>query len=437
MREPETRTKSWDEKSKDQQDSLQLTLLQDLLKDIGKTKFYSAHFRKNNVDYHDIRSLDDLRKFPLLDRNDLLENDISSFIACPKSEIESVSATGGTSGKSKLILVDKGTRAAYQEMIKRLLEMWGIQPGSTVALLAPMGLGNYGWVWMHGLSASDATCVPFGLSSDYEYVIEVMQSLKVDQIVSSPAVVMSLTKQVKEQGVSPQSYGIQNIVLAGSPLTPKVRDSLRTTWKSNIRNFFGTTESGTMAGECQVGDGFHMFTDLFIAEVLDSETNQPVEDGNVGELVITTLVSRATPLVRYRTHDMVKVSYESCDCGRLAPRMWHMGRTEDTVYLQGAHKLHGYIIESALASIEGLSTDFQLVLTKENQTDILFFRIESLADASSIDMNTVVNQIENVSNAFKQGVKEGRFVVRVEILSAGTLEKTPRGKIKDHIIDLR
>jgi len=422
---------------RDEQDLLQFNLFKALLSDVKNTKYYKNIILRNNIDIKNINNLHDMEKFPFLDRNDLLDNNIFDFVACQKKDVESVSATGGTSGKSKLILVDKNCNKVYQTMIKRLCDEYGISSGSTVALLAPMGLGLYGWAWIHGLSNANISCIPFGLGSDYGYVGEIMQRLDADQVVSSPAVVVSLTNSLLENNISPKKFKIQNIVLAGSPLTPKIKNYLHKTWGAKIWNFFGATEGGPMAGECEFGDGFHMFIDLFIAEVVDVNTGERVKEGDVGELIITTLANKATPLVRYRTHDLVKVSYKKCKCGRLTPRMWHMGRNEDTIYLEGAHKLHGYIVESALSKIRGLSTDFQLRLTKDKQTDLLNFTIESLVDVKKINTEDVIKNIECVSNAFKQGIKEGRFKVSVIIVPAGTLEKTPRGKIKNHIIDMR
>lgn len=401
------------------------------------SRFYKKRFKDINVDIKSIRSFSDLQKFPPMDKYDILDNHPFDILACDKKDVNYVHSSGGTSGKSKLILYNREYWKLMRDVQEGRAKMMGIKEHSVLAMMQPLGIAPSGHMYMEGLEKS-FFIIPFGVTTDHKFVLDLIQTLKASSIWTSPQIAISLTKSMLERD-DRDTFKISSFLTAGAPLTSTTRRFIKQNWGANVFDSFGATEVGSLGGECQEHNGIHIFPDLAYIEILNQETGKLVPEGEIGELVVTTLQNRATPLFRYRLDDLATLSTEPCPCGRTAPKIWFKGRTNNTVFLD-SHKIYDYQIEEVLQNIKELSTNYNLRIKKDKKKDILEYTVEVI-DGNNINnrrlKSRLKNALENISITHKQGVNEGRFVVTVNLVEYTSLPKNNRGKLENQVIDLR
>lgn len=417
---------------------MQWKLLENLLHQAeSNSQFYKKVFSRENIDVKSITSFLDFRKLPLMDKYDILNNHPFEILSCKKENVNYVHSSGGTSGKSKLILYDREYWHSMIGVQESRAEMMGIKKHSVIAMMQPLGIAPSGHMYMKGLEES-FFIIPFGSTIEHKFVLELIETLEAQSIWTSPQLAISLTKSMLE--IKPKGkFNVSSFLTGGAPLTVTTRQFIKQHWNADAYDAFGATEVGSLGGECKEHNGIHIFPDMVYIEVLDQETGLPVLDGQMGELVVTPLQNKATPLFRYRLDDLVIMSTEPCKCGRISPRIWFKGRTGNTVFL-GSHKVYDFQIEEVLQNIKGASTNYNLRVTKENNKDSLNYIVEVIDDKDIDNENLKLElkkNLENLSITHKQGITEGRFVVNINLVKHASLPKNDRGKLKDQVLDLR
>lgn len=426
--------------SLEQLEKLQFRRLRETIAEIyKKSNFYKKRLDRIDIKPEDIKDYKTFCDIPLMDKKDLLAEDPLNIMACDLDEIVTVYSSGGTTGKSKLFPTGFSYLERCEDVCARLEYMFGIREDSIVLLLVPMGIAQAGNHLMGGLRKLKAFTIPTGLGTDWQFVIELSKTFKITHFITTPATAVDFTKEVLENLNPKKDFHLRGIATFSAPLTKVVREHLEEIWGCEVFDGMGVTEIGALGGECKGHNGMHAYIDHFFMEVLNPDSLKPVKEGEIGELVATSLNYMGMPILRYRLNDLVKITYKPCKCGRLFPRIWMLGRTEHTIFLEG-HKVYPFQVDSALISTGNVATNYQIIITKKNKTNTLHYKIEALSDKLAKDSqikNKVQKSLENLSITFRQGVNEGRFKVEVEILLPGTLERTPRGKIKNQIIDKR
>lgn len=428
-----------------EQEEIQTKRLKELVDGAYRySKFHKAKFDSIGFKPEHIKSLDDLQKLPLMDKFDLLENSPFDFICLPQDEIDKVFISGGTSGKPKVIFSNSQTvKNEVGKYTAIIMTMARADKQTILGALAPFGPASVGTSIVSASENIGLFLVPLGLSLDPKFALELVRKLNVNSLVGPATVFNALIKSAKEQNIELKDFKIKEIMTGvGVPLSKSMRSQFEDNFGCEVFNIGGATECDPMGGECSEHSGLHFFPTWYILEVLDTETKQPVEEGEVGELVLTKIGDKSMGIIRYQLGDLGKITTEKCKCGRTLPRFWFLGRTSERVVVAGDIKHEPYQTLEALNNLldDGVSANYQLKVNKESKTDILNFKIEVLNDdllESQKLLEKIRQKLENISASHKKAVADGFLVINIELVPYNNLPKTPRGKPKHQVVDLR
>jgi len=197
--------------------------------------------------------------------------------------------------------------------------------------------------------------------------LKLMTDFKPRVLACTPSYALYMAEEAREMGLDPRESSWEVGSFGAEPWSELMRKEIEATWKIRAMDVYGLSEiiGPGVAHECEYKNGLHIFSDVFFPEVIDPKTDKPVKAGQTGELVITTLTKRAIPLLRYRTRDIVGITYAKCKCGRTSPRISKItGRTDDMIIVRGINVFPSQI-EHVLLGIEGTHPHYQLVVDRK------------------------------------------------------------------------
>ncbi len=398
--------------------------------------FYHENFRNNRLIFE---SYEDFQQLPFTTANDLKERN-HAFLTSKKNLWRIFSSTGST-GKSKWCFAGYDLLMNYKDTVRHILRQAHIEVTSdeSGAIFLPM-TAVAGPLTAEGLQSLEIPVIPFGIYADPVISHPIMKWLRPSFFFVFPSSFLTFTDRLRI--IDPEfvnSLRPKAIFCAGELLTKNMREYFESVWNTKCFSLIGSTEVMNHFGvECQQQDGMHLFNEQYFFEILNNETNQVSLEGT-GELVITGLINKAMPLIRYRTRDQVRLSYETCSCGWNSPRIWLTERLDDRVVLAGPIKF--YVTECISEVVNGFSavtSVFQLTLSRNNNQDVLDLCIEA--------NNTVVGNSKletDISNTLVASFPDIREAIHnkviamplVRIVPIGTIERL-RGKVR-RVIDLR
>lgn len=403
---------------------------------LAGSKHYARVFGNAGLTARDINSWQDLHQIPVLHTKTVLESN-SELVAVPKARLRRVMVSGGTTGNPKVCFLSDN----QPEIIQSWAAVWqaaNLSKDDVVAVLCPLPLAS-GIIITEMLEAIGCATLPFGLTTSPEFSARLMRALGATVITTQPSTLSLFTEQIRHFDYNPPSFGIRKIFLGSEVLTTRTRRHVEQEWGCEVFDTSGSSEVGMIGSECTEHDGHHLAVESAYFEVLDSTTGARVREG-MGQLFVTTLLNLGLPLIRYDMKDLVRITHEPCKCGRTTPRIWFMGRADDRVILRTGVKLYSYQLDSAFAQFEQLSGAYNVIITADEHRDSVKVVME--VDATTMKDERLVTRVvaaiiassvdfDEIYAAGLVNAPEVEFVVR------GTLERTPRGKIKDRFRDLR
>lgn len=333
---PEIEKKSPEEIKSFQEDLLRKQLI--YLKE--NSPYYSQLFQTNNIDIEQIISIEDLVKIPVTTKDDLQEfND--DFLCVKRNQIVDYVTTSGTSGDPVWIaLSDKDLdRLAYNEELSyqcaNLSDESIIQLTTTIDRRFMAGLAYF-----LGARKAGIGIVRVG-SGVPELQWDTIRKIKPDALICVPSFLLKMMDYAEENGIDYKNSSIKKVICIGEPLRNQdftentLAKRITERWNVKLFSTYASTEMATAFTECEFGKGGHLHPELIIAEFLDENEN-PVKEGEAGELVITTLGVEAMPLLRYKTGDILNSHFEACDCGRTTMRLGPLvGRKQQMIKYKG------------------------------------------------------------------------------------------------------
>lgn len=376
-----------------------------------KTSLYRRKFDEDAIKPTDIRTVDDIRKLPLTDDiKDIRGKHLSERITVSEDKIERFNSTSGiTTGIPELIPFDKEDTDTLLDGEAQARWMIGVRPRDVAQVLT-----NYDWCLM-GYERLGAT---FLLLNSGRYMlnsqISLTKSSGVTVLEYMPSLLPKYFEQAREMGIDIRETKLRMVVGIGEPWAESYKRQWEVQYGIPMMTLWSLMEFGTVAAECESREGMHIFSHLHILEVIDPETGNPLPDGEEGELVVTPLLYHTMPLIRYRTGDIGKIlPYKPCSCGRMLPRMEMVkGRLSQVVNVTGKRILP-LDVEEVIANIEGLTSEYEIIVDKPGVLDRLRVKIEYKPDVN--DLGALKSHIEE---AFYQNLGvEGE----VELLPAGNI----------------
>jgi phenylacetate-CoA ligase len=345
----------------------------------GKVPFYKKLFDDAGVKPADLKSLDDLAKFPFTVKQNLRDNYPFGPFAVPLEEVSQIHATSGTTGKMTVTGYTKNDMKVWAEVMARVYAAGGTKKGDIIHNAYGYGLFTGGLGFHLGAHEVGATVVPVsgGLT---QRQVTIMQDFGCTVLTSTPSYALVLAEAIEEAGLDPKKDLKLRIGFFGAePWTDKMREEIEKRLSLEAFDIFGLAEivGPGVSVECPAHNGLHIAEDHFYAEIIDPSSGEPLPYGTPGELVFTTLSREAFPLVRYRTRDRTVLYGEKCECGRTVVRMAKiMGRTDDMLIIRGVNVFPSQI-EDVLLSFAELSPHYIIYVDRPKDMDVLSVEVEA------------------------------------------------------------
>lgn len=345
--------------------------------------WYRASFAKAGVGAHSLQSLDDLRRFPFLDKKTLRERQqavplLGDIAAVPESDVVYVSASSGSTGVPTL---SPFTAQDFDDWIDyEARQFWssGLRPSDRYCHSLNFSL-FVGGPCVLGAQRLGALSIHAGTVPS-ERLLTILQQFQATAIWTTPSYAWYLGETAQKEGIDPaRDLAVKRIFVAGEPggSIAETRERIEALWGASVYDYYGLSDIfGSCAGMCEEKNGLHWAEDHILAEVLDPTTLEPVREGERGELVLTTLKKQARPLIRFRTGDIVSFTSEPCRCGRTSQRLLGVhGRLDDMLIIRGVN-LFPSDVEALVRQDDDFTGEYRLVVTRENHLDSLTVEVE-------------------------------------------------------------
>jgi len=337
---------------------------------------YRRTFDEAGVHPDDIRALDDIRLLPFTTKADLRETYPFGMFAVPMSDVRRIHASSGTTGRPTVVGYTAGDLDRWADLVARSLSAAGIRAGDRVHNAYGYGLFTGGLGAHAGIERLGATVIPMSGGQTARQA-QLIQDFAPDAILCTPSYLLTIADALEAAGVDPRSTSLKVAVLGAEPWTNEMRREIERRLDLVAVDIYGLSEvmgPGVASESALTKDGPHVWEDHFLPETIDGETGEPVADGELGELVFTSLTKEAFPVIRYRTRDLTRLHP-----GTAFPSMRRIekitGRNDDMIILRGVN-LFPTQIEEIVMGIETLTPHFVLELRREGRMDAMTVRIE-------------------------------------------------------------
>ena len=416
-------------------EALQMDCLKRQVKRVYESvPFYRQAFRSRGVRPEDVRSLNDLRLLPFTRKLDFRDNYPLGLLAVPRRNLARLHASSGTTGKPIVVAYTSGDLATWQEVCARQLAAGGVTEEDTVQVSMGYGLFTGAFGWHSGAERLGAAVIPVS-SGNTRRQIMLIQDLETTVFCATPSYAIYVAEQAEEMGVDVSAYSLRVGIHGAEPWSEAMRCEIRRRLGMDPIDTYGLSEivGPGVSGECQEHCGLHVSEDHFLVEIVDPETNEPVPDGEAGEVVITTLTKEALPVIRYRTGDISSLNVAPCRCGRTLARMARVsGRTDDMLIVRGVNVFPSQV-EHVLLQLEGIQPHYLILVDRERGAlDELEVWVEVLPEVFSDE----IGRLRSLQQRAEHEMRETLGIeARVKLVEPGRIERS-MGKAK-RVIDRR
>jgi phenylacetate-CoA ligase len=416
--------------SADELAALQLERLRATLRHAyANVPHYRAAFDAAGLRPEDCTSLSDLTRFPFTTKADLRENYPFGMFAVPQADVRRIHASSGTTGRPTVVGYTSADLDMWAGLVARCIRGAGGRPGHKVHVAYGYGLFTGGLGAHYGAEKLGCTVIPVSGGMTARQV-QIISDFRPEIIMVTPSYMLTIVDEFERQGIDPRSSSLKVGIFGAEPWTEDMRREIEERLDIDAVDIYGLSEvmGPGVAGECaETKDGLHIWEDHFYPEIVDPFTDEPVADGEPGELVITSLTKEALPIIRYRTRDLTRLLP-----GTARPTMRRMervtGRCDDMIILRGVNVFPTQIEELVLRTA-GLSPHFQLTLARRGRMDHLTVRVEARQAVGSERRTAAAAELVH---AVKEGVG---VTVEVRVVDPDTIERSV-GKMR-RIIDER
>jgi phenylacetate-CoA ligase len=366
--------------------------------------FYQKAFDVNRVNLENIKDLGTLSELPFTTKEDLQKSYPYDMFAVPLRNIVRIHSTSGIAGKPIVVGFTRDDLRNWTECTARLLAAAGLTEHDVVQIALDYNLFTSGFGFQQGAEQIGASVIPASFTASVEKQIVIMRDFKTTALVTTPSHAVNIAAGLEEFGVHTESLHLRHGLFSGERWSDQLRKQLEKRLHITSTDAYGLTEimNPGVAGECHLREGLHINEDHFIVEIINPKTLEPVGIGPEGELVLTTITKEGFPLIRYRTGDITSLNPEPCACGRTFLRMARvLSRTDDLISFRGVEFFPSQI-EQILRDVEGISSNYQLILGREAGVDTLEIKVEISDTIPFLDgLKSVENMLAQLSKRIK------------------------------------
>ncbi|WP_347841278.1 phenylacetate--CoA ligase [uncultured Draconibacterium sp.] len=394
---------------------------------------YRAKMQEIGMLPGDVRSIEDLKNLPFTNKTDLRDNYPFGMFTVPMSEIVRVHASSGTTGKPTVVGYTRNDLNMWAEVVTRTLCMAGVTRNDIVQVAYGYGLFTGGLGMHYGTENLGATVIPIS-GGNTQKQIQLMQDFGSSVIACTPSYALFLAEVMADMGIAPEELKLRVGIFGAEPWSESMRKEIETKLKLKAIDIYGLSEviGPGVSCECEHQVGMHVNEDHFIPEIIHPETLQPVEPGEIGELVFTTVTKEGIPIIRYRTRDLTRLIYDKCECGRTLVRMEKCtGRSDDMLIIRGVNVFPSQI-ESVLLEMSETEPHYLLIVEREGTLDVLKLMVEVQEQFFSDE----IRELEKLKKKITHNIQSTLGIsVDVKLVEPKTIERTA-GKAK-RVIDNR
>ena len=400
-------------------EALQLERLQATVRHCMNSPFYKNRFEEIGLKPEDIKTLDDIRRIPFTTKQDLRDTYPFGMASVPLRECTRLHSSSGTTGTPTVILHTQKDLEEWAAQVARNLWMVGLRPDDVFQNSSGYGMFTGGLGFQYGAERLGMLTIPAAAGNSIRQ-IKFITDFGTTALHAVPSYVTRLYEVMQSMGVDPRrDTRLKVLAIGAEPHSEEQRRRIEDMMGVRAYNSFGMSEMcGPGVGfECQEQNGLHFWEDYYIVEIVDPETLEPVPDGEVGELVLTSLCREAMPLLRYRTRDLTRVLGRTCPCGRNHVRIDRMrGRSDDMMVLRGVN-IFPIQIEKILMTFPELASNYLITLTTDEDNDNMTVEVE-LEELFTDDYR----RLQSLTNRIQRALKDEILLTpHVKLLPKGTL----------------
>jgi phenylacetate-CoA ligase len=384
--------------------------------------FYRERLDRAGVKPEDIRTLDDIRRLPFTTADDLREGYPFPLLSVPLSKVVRVHASSGTTGKRKVLAYTQKDIDDWMHFFARCYEMAGLTQEDRVQIAVGYGIWTAGVGFQMACERFGAMAIPVG-PGNIEMQCEFLVDLRSTVMCCTASMALLMAEEIDRRGLRGK-IALRKLIYGSERSSEAMRKRIKELM--GLEDMFdipGMTELyGPGTGlECSKHEGIHYWADYYILEILDPVTLEPVPEGEIGEMVVTTLKKEAAPLIRYRTRDLTRAIPRPCSCGSILPMHDRiLGRSDDMIIFRAVNIYPGQIDE-ILSSIPGIGSEYQVILDRrQDGKDYMTIRVERARE--------VERELDReLSQRIQKEIKDRLLVTaEVEIVDYGSLPRSER-----------
>jgi len=395
--------------------------------------FYRNKMQKAGIDPSDIKSLEDLKKLPFTNKQDLRDTYPYGMFAVPMGEIVRIHASSGTTGKQTVVGYTRKDLDTWAEVVARSLYSAGADKESLVQIAYGYGLFTGGLGIHYGAEKIGASVIPIS-GGNTKRQLQIMKDFGTTILACTPSYALYLAEEMEEMGIGRSELKLKAGIFGAEPWSNNIRKEIEERLGIMAMDIYGLSEiiGPGVSIDCPCKCGLHVQEDHFIPEIINPETEEILPPGTNGELVFTTITKEGLPLVRYRTHDISSLNYEKCQCGRTLVRMSKVtGRSDDMLIIRGVNVFPSQI-EHVLLEVGETAPHYLLIVDRVDNLDILEIWVE-------MSQNMFFDEVKKASYLEKKIKKEVESTLginaNVKLVEPKTIERS-EGKAK-RVIDKR
>lgn len=419
--------------SRDELHNLQSVRLKKMVDRVyHSVEFYRKKMQQLGIEPGDIHGIDDLNKLPFTTKNDLRDNYPFGLFAVPQSEVVRIHASSGTTGKATVVGYTRKDIDLWQECVARVLAMAGIGPQDKIQVAYGYGLFTGGLGLHYGAENLGATVIPMS-TGNTQKLITMMQDFGATAIACTPSYLLHIAETLEEAGQI-NHIQLKAAICGAEPWTENMRKEIEEKLHLKAYDIYGLSEilGPGVAADCEYHNGLHVYEDHFVPEIINPDTLEPCKEGELGELVFTTITKEALPLFRYRTKDLTSLTYDKCECGRTLARISRFkGRSDDMLIIRGVNVFPSQV-ESALLEMAETSPHYLLIVDRVNNLDILEVQVEVEERFFSDEIKELEKLTRKITHVLQSALG---LSVKVKLVEPKTIQRS-EGKAK-RVIDRR
>jgi len=395
--------------------------------------YYRNRMQEAGLGPENIQTIDDLAKLPFTTKPDLRDNYPFGLFAVPMSEIVRVHASSGTTGKPTVVGYTRNDISTWSEVMARTLTSAGATRNDFIQVAYGYGLFTGGLGLHYGGEKIGASVIPIS-GGNTSRQIQLMKDFGSTVLACTPSYALYLAEAIQESGIKRDDLKLRVGVFGAEPWTENMRREIEDKLKIKAIDIYGLSEviGPGVASECMDQEGLHINEDHFYPEIIDPVTLKVLPAGSTGELVFTTLTKEGLPLIRYRTRDLTRLTYDKCKCGRTMVRMDKcLGRSDDMLIIRGVN-LFPSQVESVLLEMSEIKPHYLLIVDRVNNLDTLELKVE----VDEAFFQDKISQLESLRQKLQNNLENSLgLAIKVTLVEPKIIERS-EGKSK-RVIDKR